>query len=808
MGGHIVQKTIANYIKDTSKNTGLLLIDPPTGYGKTYMAAQSIYDYVKSTKGNKKIFFATTLIKNLPTDELRKIYKENGEENNFEKEVLIIKSNYEFVYERLLELDIPDEFRTTAYYELYHKLVSLKQLEKRKDSSLKEFIEDLKKQIRDKNEKAFRNDIYQIIKQKMPKNKSARLSMIRNDHKYQWIGKLYPTVFTDDYSVYMLTINKLLVRNTTLVEPSYEFLKNDIMDGAIVFVDEFDATKDTVQSHIIKKAIDSQDDYIRLFEQIYKTIETHKFPSSMLRLYQEYKKDGDKGVNLETLKKEAKEIYEQYHMNFSYKTTADYIERKQSFLFNDNSYHTMLRNNRNYIRVTPNEEENQVQIFFENKEEYDSNKSEKDIVIYALIRAINRFLNRLRFLVFSWANYYRKAVNKNRTELEDEFTIENAIHSIYREFSLTESQVQVMIGDITGSSTYYKESLIPDMSFYENGFKYFEFVDNDAHLGKTVFNHVQIMDTPEKIMLFLAKKAKVVGLSATASWKTVIENYDLNYLAKELGEYFQFLSCEVKETIGKELEERWKMYKTGQVKVELKVVDYNKGNQNLETRMKELFSDRDIAKKYSMEVILRADSRKYIGQRYCNIFEAIKIFMQKSEIRSFLCLNSVLPEFHRASFDLELFQSVAAEFAAEYQVDEYELIVLRSENFEIQKDVVLEKLAKGKKIFIFSSYKTIGAGQNLQYDLPKDVEVVQIYDSGIEDDNRRKKKDMDGIYLGDITHVIANAYDRENFGKAEMLDFFFEAEYLYQNDEIDFYNQDSLSQLWQIYHHSQKFLHE
>ena len=34
---------------------------------------------------------------------------------------------------------------------------------------------------------------------------------------------------------------------------------------------------------------------------------------------------------------------------------------------------------------------------------------------------------------------------------------------------------------------------------------------------------------------------------------------------------------------------------------------------------------------------------------------------------------------------------------------------------------------------------------------------------------KAKKKDMDAIYLGDITHIIANTYDKENFGKAGIL---------------------------------------
>ena len=82
-----------------------------------------------------------------------------------------------------------------------------------------------------------------------------------------------------------------------------------------------------------------------------------------------------------------------------------------------------------------------------------------------------------------------------------------------------------------------------------------------------------------------------------------------------------------------DLENRWAFYKKGIVQVELDVLDYNKGNLEIETHLKELFCDRDIMKFYSMELMKKSAENKYIWQRYCNIFRVIKTFMEHDDIQ-------------------------------------------------------------------------------------------------------------------------------------------------------------------------------
>lgn len=779
-----MQKSIYDFMCNKSEKNGLMLIDCPTGYGKTYIATENIYNYIYNNNGSKKIFFLTTLIKNFPIDELRKIYEKNGKLDEFDKDVFIVKSNYDYVCENLSEVNIPDRFKTEIYNELKENINTIKQLKLTKQSNLKKFIQKLEKDVIKIYEPNFRKEIENIIKKELPKNKNERKQQIKNNKEYSWIGKIYPTVFMDEYKIYMITIKKFLVRNTTFIEPSYEFIKSNVINDSIIFIDEFDATKDTVQEHIISNAINSKNDYIKLFEEIYNSLKTHKFSKEMVKSYENYYKNNNT-LSLNELKQEAKNIHEKYYLQYSYKTVNECIDKKQTFLFNENSYHTIVKDNFSYIRTVPDKKERRVKIYFETKEEYYKNKSDNDIYLFGLISEINVFLNKFKVIVHNWAEKYAISVNKNRKDTDDTVTKENALTSIYKEFSLSENEIALMLDDFSTTNKTSKDKTVPDMSFYENGFKYFEFVDRDSHLGKTEFSNIQFFNTPEKIILSVAQKAKVIGISATSTLDTVIGNYDISYLSKNLKNNFKTISNEVKEETKKDLEERWVKYRNGEVNVNVDVLDFNKGNIDIENRLEEIFKNKTLIDKYRIKLNM-ISNQKYILQRYCNNILLIKKFLENENIQSLLCLNMILPDNNKPSFDLNLFNEVFEDLCKEIGVDNCKLKVLKSMDFNSEKDNLLKSLGEGEKIFIFSSYKTIGAGQNLQYKIPKNSNTIQIYNSGIKDDKRMYMKDIDAIYLGDITNIVSNIYDLDKFNLYEMMNLFFHSEYLYQNNEISY----------------------
>ncbi len=84
-----------------SEKTGLLLLDLPTGLGKTYETLKFIYDNYQ--KSNKKIIFLTELKKNLPHNTaLKNFFKKDNRLADFENEVVFINSNLYCVLENII----------------------------------------------------------------------------------------------------------------------------------------------------------------------------------------------------------------------------------------------------------------------------------------------------------------------------------------------------------------------------------------------------------------------------------------------------------------------------------------------------------------------------------------------------------------------------------------------------------------------------------------------------------------------------------------------------------------------------------
>ena len=307
---------------EIGKQNGLFLMDMPTGFGKTYSVIKYIYDAsMDEANKDKKFFFVTTLKKNLPENDLKNWFIKAGQIDKFNEKYLFIDSNSDCIVENFCEdivKSIPQDIKKREEYKLFEQDVNFLQ-EAATRSIFKKIVPSVKDNLRLKTEPAFRKIIQGILSKDFS-TIEQRINAIKTNPKWQWVGKLYPAVFTREKQIIFMSIDKFLMRNTTLVEPSYMFYNSEIMNNAIIFIDEFDSTKERLLKNIIDNGLRDKVDYIELFKDIYSAIHTNEFPATLFepskqRLQGEYKDKPLLSI-YEGIKEKADKIYNEYSLQF------------------------------------------------------------------------------------------------------------------------------------------------------------------------------------------------------------------------------------------------------------------------------------------------------------------------------------------------------------------------------------------------------------------------------------------------------------------------------------------------------------
>lgn len=775
-----MQKELVEYFKNNHVGPGLLLTEAPTGYGKTYQAVQAIYTYLKEG-GRSRVLFVTPLIKNLPVEDLRRAYEQDGRSEQFAKEVLVLRSPVDTVLEAMGQSEVPESFQSDAYRALESACGKYRRYHAQSGEPAAELSRNLYESIRTELEPAFRRELEARLRKDFPAGAQQRRAAIRKGKNYHWIAAFYPAVFWSEYKVLLLSVKKLMARNIPVVEPSFDCLSDRMLQGSILCLDEFDASRTDILDNLIDESMNLRADYLQLFVQVYKGMQMHKVNRELTLLQNEY--DAGQNTTWKDLLEQAEKIYQDGALQYSMKTVGNTREQGRNFLFHDSSYLTVLDGGRTHIRAVRNNDQAQVQIHFDTPQEYQAHKEEPRLVLQNILRRIYGFLLRFQRYVYGWADAYASQVNADKQQHEDRYSVTAAAESIFREYGLNREQVRLMTTGLKERTGTRHSLIAPDLSFYESGFRLFEFIDDDRHRTQTHLNYLQLQSTPEKVLLYLCRRAKVVGLSATGGLPTVLGNYDLRYLRQQLGDRFTVLSQDTQEKIRREMEALWTPYRDGRIQVALKVVD----RQALpcKERLEQIFGPGPDARRY--EQWLQAQGiQEYQSRRYCNLFAVMKAFWQHSEIRAFLCLNQLLPEPGKRELDEKLLRDALETLRTLFAPQEKgALVVLRSGSlFEQAKSELLKNLKEGERRIIFSSYQTLGAGQNLQYPVDEKTGLLCLAQDADPTDSRMRHKDVDALYLGDITHVTVNLRDAGSWRGADLMRYCFQAECLYQNDEI------------------------
>lgn len=775
---------IREFCDDQSFTNGLLLIDMPTGFGKTHNVIEYICEKAKSDPA-QKIFFVTSLKKNLPINDNNWMDKLKGKLTPavYNDRVLFIDSNSETIIENLskVEKDIPFEIKSTELFKTMKYDVDF-------IIGNPKYSMPIKEHLRREVEPKFRRYLAALLKKEY-KTVSERLKAIETDNKWKWVQKLYPAVFTSKRSVIFMSMDKFLGYNDTIVEPSYRFITNKIIDKAIIFIDEFDATKETILKSIVQDDFRNRIDYIKLMNTVYSALTTRSIPSEMLQMPRSFyvnKKSNylESKEVMARLRSRAEAIYQKYSLNYNYKTSDSAADETNNFLFHDYKHHSILRDEKNnFVSVRKDDTDRLCRIdFISEKPKTDSAN------IFNMLSEIRGFISYFQGAVRIIANNYKNYKNENKKQNDDEYTIEQSVDSIISHFQISEKNtVQLIKSGIfmrgNGSSKSNLHAL--DLSFYERGFRYYDFVDSGNHDFQSEILMSSYNDTPEKYLVRICRKSKVVGISATASLNTVIGNYDINYLRRTLKDGFHTISPEVSEEIKSEYDRKIAQYDKINIHTDFISGKSKDGAYSLDCWSEIFNGDKAIANKIVARVANADDgSSNYRKEEYVKIARAFVQFAIQEDIKSFLCMLNKHPKENDKYLDKcilnDIFKYIIYCFGLGDRLDSAKCVeYIDGEEFEEKKSNLCERLKNGEKIFAISVYQTIGAGQNIQYSIPNSINTVSVFEQG-----NRFEKDFDAIFLDKPTNVVVNLSASKKIGTDELAKYIFQIEFLRFNGEI------------------------
>ncbi|MDO4290331.1 MAG: hypothetical protein Q4C41_03760 [Eggerthellaceae bacterium] len=781
---------------ETAENRdGLLLIDMPTGYGKSYAAQQFLPRFVldEANRG-RNIFYITNQKKNLPKrEDMIRAFAACGVADSarmVDEQTMWVQSVVDMMEENAteeLDREIPLEFKGDKWKSLLQAAVNYREM--KGNPSVPNGYRTIAEESLRIAERAFRAYVSKLLsepdspegekkgKKAKPLTLKKRIRRVELDPRWQWLGRLYPTVFTRRRRIFLMSVNKFLVSNISVVEGGYRFIDDDkLMKDAVVIIDEFDGSKAVLQQDIIKNSVRGKAEPIALLKQIHKAFEDDGFPSEMTRVPKDRNLPSDRiKSTLERMKDVVSGTYDDCRLRYNFK--SDDEPGWQDFIFHDHEYRC-ASDKRYYVTFDPAERHNRL---VSSKKEADG---EPLTHILGRVRGALQYSQNGISLI---AENYQKLENARRGPDEAEFSYENALYSILDQFGIVGDSAKEFMA--SGASSPFRRGgkkkletadLRGDYSVYERGIHFVHLENSEEHKERTRVSMYAMQDTPEKTILRLCEKNFIVGLSATGTIDSVLCNYDLRYFKDSLGERFRTLSARRMETMRKAFEGQNAGYEN--VSIETTLID------DADDGWRGAFGDAELAVRMRRLAASRKGGGKdddYGVSRYLRLCIAFRSFLEHDDIKSMLCLTMAAPR-PGGAIDSEtltaLFDALVSACNASLPQQEGKAyaFISGSRNFDAEYAGLKSRLEAGEKLFIVAAYDTVGTGVNLQYRIPKGVETCKIY----EFDNGCNEKDFDAIYLDRPTNTAPWLSPAQN-NEAGLLDNLYRMCELRERAEVD-----------------------
>lgn len=670
----------------------------------------------------------------------------------------------------------------------------------------------------------FRKRILPAYRHETNESRKMTLADLGEIEGYGWLFSLYPDLLIPKRKVLLMSFNKLL-DGRVYERPACAFRSNQFLKNKIVIIDEFDSTKQTVKDSLAAEQSEHKVDFLQLFHNIYSGAKTIWASPSFEEID---KKLEDKNYSLEKVMERAEKRRLDYKLDHTYKTDGNLRDTNQAFIFMDNATRTITKTGGG-MQIVARPSDGRVSLLLCRQED----KLPGDFYLDGTIRWVTGFLKQFANYVQRLASNYAEQRNKETEEMaEASMSFEDAFRSYLYKYGISRNEMTpnhptrllIDMADASNISSSRRNSgLRQGYDYYIDGFTYYSMTDAPHHDDNTIVFMVDIPITAESMLVKMSKNALVIGMSATAGIPSATANYNLDWCRDNVEDYIDLVEeyPELAQEVDDFLRKRYEPYRDGRIAINIHTIDNGKEAQNQSNLLgdgrtipckilrgwgipdREAIRIETLVRKSLLHVSPK--EYNYCVLRYYNLLKVMLDFAGRKHMQSLLYLGSKSADGNEydneptGRYKLDKWMIHRLVCAVNHLLnlsggEKIDVAYVSAKDFDTTMDNIRLRLSDintdgtakvPERLVIISTYASVGVGQNMQYSAPSAYlqHLVRLIPRGEEKSDTYRDKDIDGIYLGDITHLVSN-FSTDKITEKELIMNIFQAEELNANWEI------------------------
>ncbi|WP_407332313.1 hypothetical protein [Enterovibrio sp. 27052020O] len=546
------------------------------------------------------------------------------------------------------------------------------------------------------------------------------------------IDRIFPArrIDRDKTQVLFLTTSKLLYPWHS-IDKSYRI--SDFLDNSLLILDEFDRQQSEFLTHLINTVSDY--DIIALTRKFYSSFDSFKIHGSP-----EFN-----GVDqcFDRFRNALVEYKDKWHVNYRPFITAATIQKGSE---NQNRIFTLLSDRMSIHAINFKDEALKSQVNHAlGSHEIGPGGTESAI----------KFVNNGAQLVRTFCNGMLSAVlalKKNVESSEDSktYTTENLVGKILNNLGLVELTPSIM-SLISARLSFKVQKEHKAYSFHDSGFEIAniaKYSDTDNTAKASTFDLA--LTSTGLLAHWVLAGARVLGVSATATSRTAIHNFDLEYLSDVLSDRLVLLNPEQKAAIQSEYLEK-RRYEENQVQIHVKGISERVEWGGIAELYQEFRGARlhPVLLENEMCKLLNVDmgQLKFAVNRANKLIESIRQFSLHPSNRYHFCMlnrsyrNREFMEFMGCvgeKYGVTIFENINA---ASFRNDQFQAILNLLES-------------TSRKVVVITNYQATGAGLSPSYTMGENHSLTYVGPKGVAP--FQNKTDIDSIYLEQPMSLIGS----------------------------------------------------